>query len=244
VIITFDNYKPQPREDGIPWSVIVIQESADGFSAWNEIDRFPIDPVDVDPAQPAPRSFTTENGTLVNGWYQIQFLDVSGNIAITEPRQNVIATEIMASLDDINANLDGDIVVATADNTKYIQVSVARVIRAYLSRIIDNTIIYAWTTPDLTPDPIRESAAKLIAAQLYMEKMSRSTTEIPATHYAQILYNQVFSSNPIMPGIMNQIITGDIPLPNIVTTPIEGLTTSDFFPIDATDRAFTMGLKL
>lgn len=237
MLITFKGYKPQPREDGIPWITIVIEESADGITSWAEIDRFPVDPVDVDPSQPASRDFTTENGTIFNGWYRISFLDVQGNIALTEARQNTIATEILANLDDINANLDAEMIVATADNTKYIQISVARVVRAYLSRIIDNPTIYSWITPDVTPDIVREVAGKLIAAQLYMDKMSRSTTDIAQTHYAQVLYNQAMA-------ILNQIIEGDIPIPNVVTTPIEGLTTADFFPIDSTDRAFTMGLKI
>jgi hypothetical protein len=45
---------------------------------------------DADPKNPAPRSFTTDNATLEEGWYLITFFDASGNDALpVEPIHNL-----------------------------------------------------------------------------------------------------------------------------------------------------------
>lgn len=141
-----------------------------------------------------------------------------------------------ASLDDINANLDGQTVLADDDNTEYIHISVERIIRGYLSRIVDNVTLFSWETPGGTPEIIREIAGKLIASRLYIDKMSGQTFTIEDNHYAQKLYDEAMS-------LLNQIVSGVITIPSVVETP-EGLTTLDFFPVDDTDKAFTSGMEL
>lgn len=148
--------------------------------------------------------------------------------------------EILASLDDINANLpsDGDVatVVADEENTGLLQISVARVVRGYLSRVIDNATLLAWTTPENTPEIIKEVAAKLIASQLYFNKVAKTTPLIDKTHFSQKLYDEAIA-------ILQQIIVGDILIEGVVFEGTESMSTLDFFPIDATDRAFTMGQR-
>lgn len=236
-VVSFTDFEVTPRYDDIPWSQRRIAESATKDGPWTIIDTQAIDPVDPNPADPAPQSFSTENATLDQGWYRVTFLDTDGNQLVTDPVYNNQSVEIMASLDDINANLDGSIVSADSNNTALIQVSVARVVRGYLSRVVSAATMAAWTTPENTPDIVREAAAKLIAAQLYFNEMSKTSTVIEPTHYAQKLYDEAMA-------LLNQIIEGDIIIPDIVVTPIESLTDLDYFPVDDTDRAFSMGMNL
>lgn len=149
--------------------------------------------------------------------------------------------EILASTDDINANLPSDVdvpvVVADDDNTALLQISIARVVRGYLSRVLDLTTLVGWATPDTTPDIIREVAAKLIASQLYFNKIAEQSAVIEPNHNSQRLYNDAIA-------LLNQVIEGDIILPNSPITPVEGLTLDDGFPIDDTDRAFTLSMPM
>lgn len=142
--------------------------------------------------------------------------------------------EILASLDDINANLDGDVFNATDENTVLIQVSVARVIRGYLSRIIDQPTLNSWQTPETTPDIIREIAGKIASAQLYVALSARTSYTVDDKSFSQKMYDEAMV-------LLNMVVQGTIPIPGITETPVEGLSTKDFFPTDATDRAFTMG---
>lgn len=145
--------------------------------------------------------------------------------------------EILASLDDINAELpsldDTPVVVADDDNTALIQISVARVVRGYLSRVIDVPTLATWNTPDNTPEVVNMIAGKLIAAQLYFIKMAEKTTDISDENFAQKKYNEAMQ-------FLRDIIAGLIPIPSVIVTSTESLTSDDFFPVDATDRAFTM----
>lgn len=142
--------------------------------------------------------------------------------------------EILASVDDINANLDNTAVQADDINTNLLQISVARVIRAYLSNYIDNAALFSWVTPDTTPDTIREIAAKLIASQLYFNTTAGQQKLIQPEHVSQRLYNEAIA-------LLNQIISGSITIPGVIIIGSDSMSTSDFFPIDDTDRAFTMG---
>lgn len=145
--------------------------------------------------------------------------------------------EILASLDDINAELpsldDTPVVVATDENSGLIQIAVARTVRGYLSRVVDNGVLALWTTPPNTPELIRVAAGKIIAAQLYFNKSAEQTTEITADSFAQKRYNEGMK-------ILEDIVSGQITIPDVETTPTDNLTSLDFWPVDATGRAFTM----
>ena len=236
MLITFENYVPIARADDVAWTTIKIEEAAAYTGPWTLIDSITIDPVDADPEQPAPRTFSTEYGTLANGWYRVSFLDVHGNSSVADPRQN-IPTEIMASFDDINAHLTDKAITATPDNSALVQISVARLIRGYLSRIIDVATLLSWNTPALTPDIVREAAGMLVASQVFINQIAKSSSVIPVDHFSQILYNKAIE-------ILDQIVVGDIIIPGLIDTPQENLSTLDFFPIDNTDQAFTLSQRL
>ena len=152
--------------------------------------------------------------------------------------------EILATVDDINASLpsedfdgSGAVVVATDDNTALLQVSVARVVRGYLSGVVPQETLMGWSEPDLTPPIVTEAAAKMIAAQLFMQRVTRTTALIDDRQYAQILYDQAMA-------ILNGIKDGLISIGDEVVVVGDSLSLLDFHPIDDTDRAFGMGMEL
>lgn len=145
--------------------------------------------------------------------------------------------EILASLDDINAELPSDeetpVVVADEDNTSLLQISTARVVRGYLSRIYPVATLVSWTVPNNTPELIRTAAGKLIAAQLYFNKTAQQTTAIEDNSFAQKRYDEAMS-------ILKDIVDGSVTL--VEVTDITGeseMSDLDYFPVDSTDRSFT-----
>jgi hypothetical protein len=143
----------------------------------------------------------------------------------------------ISSLDDINTHLPNEVVTATDENTAALQISAARLIRAQLSNIVDQATMVGWNTPDNTPDIIREIGAMLIAAQLYFNEVAKGTMVLETNSFAQIKYNNAMAA-------LTSIIGGQITLPGLVETDADEFTVNDFFPVDATDRAFTMGQQL
>lgn len=92
VIVTFVDYTPVIRYDGIPWETAQIEEAAtnsDDDSDWTLIDTYTLTPVDADPENPASRNFTTNQGTDVEQWYRVRFFDANGDSSeYTEAIQN------------------------------------------------------------------------------------------------------------------------------------------------------------
>lgn len=78
-VVSFTDYRPPPRFDGLPWTHIQLVEasSSGGTALWTV--TVPLDPIDEDPAVPAGRDLTVTGATLVAGWYQATFLDEEGN---------------------------------------------------------------------------------------------------------------------------------------------------------------------
>lgn len=148
---------------------------------------------------------------------------------------------ILASLEDINANLPSQdeqpVIEASDENTDLISTSVARVVRGYLSGVIDNVTLMSWVDPVSTPETIREIAGMLIAAQLYFNFAARTSLTIEERNFAQLLYDKAIA-------MLQQIVDGMIIIPGIISVPPGVLTGLDYFPIDDTDRAFTMGMNL
>jgi len=89
--VSFIDFTPPERFDGVPWTTILIEEAPDPDAGpWTLIDTLTINPTDDDPAAPATRSFTTDQGTISAGWYRVTFKDnVNGTATPTAPVQNV-----------------------------------------------------------------------------------------------------------------------------------------------------------
>jgi len=92
-VVSFTDYRPTPRYDGVPWSVIHVEESDNVDGPWTQIEVIDIstlpDGVDTDPSEPLARSFTTDNATLQEGFYRVSFLDANGDVLYFAPIQNV-----------------------------------------------------------------------------------------------------------------------------------------------------------
>jgi len=244
ILVSFKNYDLLPRYDGNPWTTIEIYEAATEDGPFTTlIDTQDIIPVAYNPADPEPVSFTTSEGTIDKGWYMVRFTDGVGGAFDTDPIHNVPANEIMATLEDVNAHLDGEVIEATPDNTDLVQVSVARVIRGYLSPLYDSATLMAWATPETTPQIIREIASMLIASQVYFNEAARTSLIIDDDNFAQRLYDQAMA-------LLQRVVDGLIIIPpdeeggGEVIGPVLEITDEDFFPVDDTDRAFTMGMQL
>lgn len=145
----------------------------------------------------------------------------------------------LASLKDISANVDPQIVEVNEQNTNLLQISVARIVRGYLSRVLSNAVLASWDTPDNTPELVREAAAKLVASQLYFNAQSRGTVELSDEHVSQRLYNEAIR-------ILEKIVSGeevlvDVEVPVVATG---DMSTLDFWPVDDTDRSFSKSMEL
>jgi hypothetical protein len=144
--------------------------------------------------------------------------------------------ELLASVRDVNAYLEDQVVKADDTNTELLQISVSRIVKGYLSGVVPSTTLALWTEPDAVPDIIREAAAMLIASQLFFDKTILTTVEVDQRHYAQLLYDRAMA---ILQGVVDGtiVLSGD----DTATEPVGAMSSLDFFPIDSTDRAFTMG---
>lgn len=85
VVVTFQGFTPPAREDGEAWANALVFESASEAGPWTQIDTVQLSPVDVDPSAPVERNFTTEEGTLEQGWYYIQYEDANGDLSSDSP---------------------------------------------------------------------------------------------------------------------------------------------------------------
>jgi len=85
---SFSGFRPSPRYDDVPWNRIRIEEAADVDNApgsFSVIDTITLSPLDSDPERPTARNVTTDNATLVTGWYKLVFLDASDNEDPSDP---------------------------------------------------------------------------------------------------------------------------------------------------------------
>lgn len=88
-VISFVNYRPPARFDSLSWTQARVEEATTRYGTYTPIDTIALTP-DADPANPAARSFTTENGTAINYWYSVVFVDADGDTSQpTSPVQNV-----------------------------------------------------------------------------------------------------------------------------------------------------------
>lgn len=78
-VVSFSDYTPAARFDAVPYTHVVVQESATQTGTFSQIDDQPLVPVDLDPAVPQPRDVTTGNAVLDRGWYKLVFMDAVGN---------------------------------------------------------------------------------------------------------------------------------------------------------------------
>lgn len=90
-VVSFDDYRPSPRYDSLPWTEARIEEGTASVGPWALIETITLTPTDADPANPATRSFTTQLASDGELWYRIVFADADGDIGQpTYPVQNTL----------------------------------------------------------------------------------------------------------------------------------------------------------
>lgn len=104
-VVTLKNWIPPGREDALAWTRARLQESTDGATGWTQIEEYIFVDPDLDPKIPRARSFTTENATLENGWYRIEWVDADGDTDLTDPVQNPALPKWAPTMQDIAAKL-------------------------------------------------------------------------------------------------------------------------------------------
>ena len=81
-VVTFEDYRPIERYDGLPWESARIEELQGDL--YTQIDLITLDPIDADPTNPQRRNLTTANASDDGIWYRVVFVDAAGAESVTE----------------------------------------------------------------------------------------------------------------------------------------------------------------
>lgn len=168
--VSFTEYVPTPRYDGLHWDTIKIEEGVTEDGPWVLIDTIDI-PLDEDPENPQARSFTTHNGTVPAAWYRVSFIDEAGDVLYTDPVQNVPSTiidyrptvgdvgrKVMSRTKDKYGNVTG----VFSSDTSPTAAQVGLIIDDVLTEVTD-------VIGDEVPAPLRDDAANVLALRAAMQ---------------------------------------------------------------------------
>lgn len=112
VAVSFVGYTPPARFDATPWTDAQIEEAATEDGSYTVIDTVSLGTPDVDPSDPAARSFTTVLGTTTDQWYRVVFLDAV--LTTSEPTQPV--------QNSFSAIIDAEPYAATAELARILKI--------------------------------------------------------------------------------------------------------------------------
>lgn len=179
-VISFERYVPPERFDAVPWTQAQIDEAPASTGPWTTIDTIALDPVDDDPSDPQPQSFTTPNGTAADQWYRVTFLDGSGGstlptsaIQFTQATLTAFADHndlaVWLGLDDMTEDEAerADALLADASNVIREEVS-----RGDLGLITDETISMPGTNDEsilLPSTPVVSVSSVTLAGEALLE---------------------------------------------------------------------------
>lgn len=101
-VVSFADYTPAARFDGVAWSAVKVEESDSSSGPWTLIDTLTLSPTDSDPSDPQSRNLTTDNGSDDAGlWYRLTFVDGGGGTGQpTDPIQNGVSMVQFATADE------------------------------------------------------------------------------------------------------------------------------------------------
>jgi len=115
------------------------------------------------------------------------------------------------------------------DDKAQIYLGSERVVRGYLSGVVDSVVLASWTTPELTPGVIRQICALFAASEIYRVRTSEAAPEYST--YAQRLYDEAMA-------LLNDIISGALLIDGVSAVQIDNTW---FEPNDSTaPPRFTM----
>ena len=107
-VISVTDYRPAPRFDDQPWISARLDGSDSPTGEWEVIETFSFEP-DEDPAEPATRSFTTEQGDPRFTWLRLVWIDDDGNQDATDPVPAIPSTAVFANVHDVEIRLGRDL---------------------------------------------------------------------------------------------------------------------------------------
>jgi hypothetical protein len=141
----------------------------------------------------------------------------------------------MAFVDDADVQIhlpyDKLKIEAIPDDLIKAKADAERIVRGYLSGVIDSSVIALWTTPAGTPEIIRAITGRFAAALIYRLRFSEYGLTDP--EYAQNKYNEAMS-------LLMKIIDGTITIPG--TDPGTVFDNTYFQPNSTfADPVFAMG---
>jgi hypothetical protein len=171
-VVSFTDYTPIPRFDDVPWTTVMIEESISEAGPWTLIDTQNLMPIDGDPSDPMPRSFTTDNATADSGlWYRISFGDNLNNVMQMTPTFNGIPIEWTPTIPDVA----GVILIRTRDENGVFQntftdqtIPTDEQVRQLIDKAVNNVRPLIGT--DIPEDLIQEAQdVTAIRAAMYVE---------------------------------------------------------------------------
>ena len=115
--------------------------------------------------------------------------------------------------EDVQSHLPKDKlkVEGIPDDRNAIYLDAERIVRGYLAGVIDTAVLASWTSPDATPQIVREITGLLAAAQIYRVRFSESSLSDPT--YAQELYNEAMA-------MLQAIIAGNLIIEEVPDTTV------------------------
>ena len=82
-----------------------------------------------------------------------------------------------------------------------------RIVRGYLTGVVDSAVLATWTEPEFTPEIIRAITGRFVAALLFRVRFGSNSRDDPT--FAQRLYNEAMS-------MIGDIIAGNTQIPDVV----------------------------
>lgn len=76
--LTLLGYRPPARFDGVPWTAARLEQASTSGGSYTEVETIVLNPVDLDPREPALRGLTTVLATAGN-WYRVVWVDANGD---------------------------------------------------------------------------------------------------------------------------------------------------------------------
>jgi hypothetical protein len=190
-VVSFTDYTPVPRFDGIAWTTVMIEESTSDLGPWTLIDTQNLNPVDADPTDPMSRDVTTDQATLDVGvgWYRISFGDVNSNVLEMHPTFNGEPIEYTPSLQDVGhvvlsrtRDSNGNVLGTFTDDTQPTDDEV----RILIQKALDDSIPLIGTD---IPDELIQEAQNIVSI--------RTAMYIELTFYA----NEVAMNRSVYPEL-------------------------------------------
>jgi hypothetical protein len=188
--ISLTDYIPADRFDGQPWTAARLEEAPNAEGPWTPIDEFTLSPLDTDPTEPQPRSFTSSNGSLEVGWYRIIWVGALLDESATPPIYlNRVRLSFEPSLADVGALIrtrttprgaTAELGTFTAD-TRPTGDQVSALITKSVGKVLEKVEIAGLVGGNLPTellDPAREAAAlrtaMLVELTFYGDQISVS----------------------------------------------------------------------